>query len=183
VKAGSIEGNKKKDITVIYTPAKNLKKTGDMDVGQVGFLDDKLVRRIHVPMRDNAIVNRLNKTRTVREVDHEQERQERQREEGKRKKAEVIEQKRLADLLLQARQAKAEAKSKGYSFLSEEDNDHAAQDENYLGELYGDAAVKQDTKDNKPEPRNIRRQDDDDYGFGDGGVNDGDDKFGEDDFM
>jgi hypothetical protein len=35
-KANSIEGNKKNDITVVYTPASNLKKTGDMEVGQVG---------------------------------------------------------------------------------------------------------------------------------------------------
>jgi hypothetical protein len=34
-KANSIEGNKKNDITVVYTPASNLKKTGDMEVGQV----------------------------------------------------------------------------------------------------------------------------------------------------
>ncbi|OCB91060.1 hypothetical protein A7U60_g1697 [Sanghuangporus baumii] len=41
VKANSIEGNKKENITVIYTPASNLKKTGDMAVGQVSFKSDK----------------------------------------------------------------------------------------------------------------------------------------------
>lgn len=63
VKANSIEGNKKNNLTIIYTPAANLKKTGDMAVGQVSFHKDKLVRRFHVETRQNEIVNRLNKTK------------------------------------------------------------------------------------------------------------------------
>ncbi len=35
-----------------------------MLVGQVGFHDQKLVKKIHVQKKDNAIVNRLNKTKT-----------------------------------------------------------------------------------------------------------------------
>jgi len=103
-------GNKKDNITVIYTPWNNLKKDGSMAVGQVGFRDQKKVRcslsihcriaipymlrsrasdarlcaqpfcaaslrymetnsvpsqvkKIHIPQRENPIVNRLNKTR------------------------------------------------------------------------------------------------------------------------
>lgn len=63
VKANSIEGNKKDNITVIYTPSSNLKKTGDMAVGQVSFHKDKMVRRVYIATRDNSIVNRLNKTK------------------------------------------------------------------------------------------------------------------------
>ena len=37
VKANSIEGNKMNNIDVVYTPVDNLKKSGNMDVGQVGF--------------------------------------------------------------------------------------------------------------------------------------------------
>jgi hypothetical protein len=37
-------GNKKDNITVIYTPWSNLKKDGSMAVGQVGFKNNKLVR-------------------------------------------------------------------------------------------------------------------------------------------
>ncbi|KAF8194189.1 cytoplasmic protein [Pholiota molesta] len=74
VKANSIEGNKKDNLTVIYTPADNLKKTGDMAVGQVSFHNDKKVKRVYVTKRENAIVNRLNKTKDERVVDHEQER-------------------------------------------------------------------------------------------------------------
>jgi len=36
-------GNKKDNITVIYTPWSNLKKDGSMAVGQVGFKDNKKV--------------------------------------------------------------------------------------------------------------------------------------------
>lgn len=34
-----------------------------MATGQVSFHDQKMVKKIHVPVRENAIVNRLNKTR------------------------------------------------------------------------------------------------------------------------
>ena len=43
-KANSIEGNKKDNITVIYTPWSNLKKDGSMATGQVSFHRDKMVR-------------------------------------------------------------------------------------------------------------------------------------------
>ncbi|KAG7285267.1 Coiled-coil domain-containing protein 25 [Staphylotrichum longicolle] len=62
-KANSIEGNKKDNITIIYTPWSNLKKDGSMAVGQVSFKDNKKVKKILVPQRENPIVNRLNKTK------------------------------------------------------------------------------------------------------------------------
>lgn len=49
------------------------------------------VKRVHVPARDNVIVNRLNKTKVEKEVDHEEVRQERLREAGRLKKLEAIE--------------------------------------------------------------------------------------------
>ncbi len=62
-KANSIEGNKKDNISVIYTPWSNLKKDGSYAVGQVGFKDPRKVKRVLIAQRENAIVNRLNKTR------------------------------------------------------------------------------------------------------------------------
>ncbi|KAH7398292.1 hypothetical protein BKA66DRAFT_199227 [Pyrenochaeta sp. MPI-SDFR-AT-0127] len=62
-KANSIEGNKKDNVTIVYTPWSNLKKDGSMAVGQVGFKDQRKVKRIHVVQRENPIVNRLNKTK------------------------------------------------------------------------------------------------------------------------
>ena len=46
---------------------------------------------VHVQTRDNAIVNRLNKTKVEKEVDHESDRQERLRLEGRKKKVEALE--------------------------------------------------------------------------------------------
>lgn len=85
VKANSIEGNKRNNITVIYTPWDNLKKTPGMETGQVTFHNHKKVRRVHVEKRINEIVNRLNKTKQVREVDLMHEKI--QREKIDRKKA------------------------------------------------------------------------------------------------
>ncbi|SPO04584.1 probable JLP2 DnaJ-Like Protein 2 [Cephalotrichum gorgonifer] len=76
-KANSIEGNKKDNVAIIYTPASNLKKDGSMDVGQVSFHDNKKVKRIFVPQRENAIVNRLNKTRVEAKPDLKQEKDDR----------------------------------------------------------------------------------------------------------
>ena len=43
------KGNKQSNLSVVYTPASNLKKTASMDVGQVGFKDEKLVRQEFLP--------------------------------------------------------------------------------------------------------------------------------------
>ncbi|KAK9243781.1 hypothetical protein V1506DRAFT_543400 [Lipomyces tetrasporus] len=72
-KANSIEGNKRDNITVIYTPWSNLRKTKGMAVGQVGFKKDKLVKKVHVQTRVNAIVNRLNKTKVEKFPDFQSE--------------------------------------------------------------------------------------------------------------
>ncbi|KAH7116061.1 hypothetical protein B0J11DRAFT_116493 [Dendryphion nanum] len=83
-KANSIEGNKKDNITVIYTPWANLKKDGSMAVGQVGFKDNRKVKKIHVPQRENPIVNRLNKTKVEKFPDLAMEKEARQKELRKR---------------------------------------------------------------------------------------------------
>ncbi|KAK9818185.1 hypothetical protein WJX72_008425 [[Myrmecia] bisecta] len=62
VKANSIQGNKQA-VDVVYTPCTNLKKAASMDVGQVGFYDDKKVKKVAVPKRINDIVNRLNRSK------------------------------------------------------------------------------------------------------------------------
>ncbi|PHH78704.1 hypothetical protein CDD80_6442 [Ophiocordyceps camponoti-rufipedis] len=82
-KANSIEGtpsNKKDNITVIYTPWSNLHKNNAMDVGQVSFKDQRIVKRVLVPQRENAIVNRLNKTKVEKKPDLQRERDDRLKE-------------------------------------------------------------------------------------------------------
>ena len=83
----SLPGNKKDNITVIYTPWSNLKKDGSMAVGQVGFKDQKKVKRVYVEQRENPIVNRLNKTKVERFPDLRQERMDRDREIRKKDQA------------------------------------------------------------------------------------------------
>jgi hypothetical protein len=55
-----------------------------MDVGQVSFKDPRRVKRVLVPQRENAIINRLNKTKVERKPDLQEERDEHLKE-GRRK--------------------------------------------------------------------------------------------------
>ncbi|KAI0693852.1 cytoplasmic protein [Cerioporus squamosus] len=126
VKANSIEGNKKDNIAVIWTPADNLKKTGDMAVGQVSFHNDKRVKRTHVPKRENVIVNRLNKTKVERQVDHEQERIERIKKENAAKRAAAAQKKKADAELARAREAEKAARSYDNLF-NVEDKDEVPQ--------------------------------------------------------
>jgi hypothetical protein len=89
-KANSIEGNKKDNITIIYTPWSNLKKDGSMAAGQVSFKDQKKVKRIVVPQRENAIVNRLNKTKVEKHPDLREEKENHLKELRKRDQAAVL---------------------------------------------------------------------------------------------
>lgn len=51
-----------------------------MATGQVGFKDNKMVRRVYVQKRENTIVNRLNKTRVEKFPDLRAEKAGRERE-------------------------------------------------------------------------------------------------------
>ncbi|KAJ2488728.1 Coiled-coil domain-containing protein 25 [Coemansia sp. RSA 2050] len=84
-KANSIEGNKKDNITIIYTPWTNLVKRGDMAPGQVSYKNPKLVKRVFVAERQNPMVNRLNKTKKITYPDLYQMRAERDRMEKREK--------------------------------------------------------------------------------------------------
>ena len=96
-KANSIEGNKKDNITIIYTPWSNLKKDGSMATGQVGFKDNKKVKRVYVSARENAIVNRLNKTKVEKHPDLRQEKEDRERE--LRKVERIAQQEKVSSIL------------------------------------------------------------------------------------
>lgn len=63
-KANSIKANKLNNISIIYTPVDNLRTDGLMDTGTVTFVNPQKLRRVHVAKKENAIVNRLNKTKT-----------------------------------------------------------------------------------------------------------------------
>ncbi|MEW5297364.1 MAG: hypothetical protein WDW38_006202 [Sanguina aurantia] len=74
VKHNSIQGCKSSSVTVVYTFWANLKKTGSMEVGQVGFHNNREVRKYKVEKRSTEIVNRMEKTKQERHPDLAEER-------------------------------------------------------------------------------------------------------------
>ncbi|KAJ9630649.1 hypothetical protein H2203_001172 [Taxawa tesnikishii (nom. ined.)] len=58
-----------------------------MAVGQVGFKDQKKVRRVYVERRENPIVNRLSKTKVEKFPDLRQEKADREKELRKKDRA------------------------------------------------------------------------------------------------
>ncbi|XP_078038155.1 coiled-coil domain-containing protein 25 [Augochlora pura] len=115
VKANSIEGNKINSVDVVYTMWSNLKKTQGMEVGQVGFHEDKEVRKIHVAKRRNTIVNRLTKTKRSEQVNFRAEREQRDKNEREDKKKLLREQKELEKA--EEKRKKEEAEIRSYNSL------------------------------------------------------------------
>ncbi|XP_033110072.1 coiled-coil domain-containing protein 25-like [Anneissia japonica] len=108
VKANSIQGNKMNNINVVYTPWANLKKTGEMDVGQIGFHKGKEVKSVKVDKRKNEIVNRLNKTKEEKSPDLRAEREQRDQEERKENRQRLQQQRELEKLEVARRKEEAE---------------------------------------------------------------------------
>lgn len=129
-------GNKKDNVTIIYTPWSNLKKDASMATGQVSFHDQKMVKKVHVPVRQNVIVNRLNKTRVEKFPDLRAEKEADQKE---KRKAERI---RLEEQKAKDRQEKVEREQKKWQ------KDHAYddmfQEENMVSNQDRDAGFYED---------------------------------------
>lgn len=130
-KANSIEGNKKDNITVIYTPWSNLKKDGSMAVGQVSFKDQRKVKRILIVQRENAIVNRLNKTKVEKtQPDLFQEKEEHLRQLRKKEQAARQERKKEEAKVSKERSEKKWQKDHAYDDLFSEENMEASSNQN-----------------------------------------------------
>jgi coiled-coil domain-containing protein 25 len=80
-------GNKKDNVTVIYTPWSNLGKQASMATGQIGFHRQKQVKKILVEKRVNEIINRLNKTKVEKFPDLAEEKTAFEKEENRKEKA------------------------------------------------------------------------------------------------
>lgn len=89
VKHNSIEGNKKNNVKIVYTPWTNLKKEAGHDVGQVCFHSTKMCKYVTVEKRINEIVNRLSKTKREEVIDFLEERNKRIQEEKRARKMEI----------------------------------------------------------------------------------------------
>lgn len=111
VKHNSIEGNKTNNVAVVYTMWSNLKKVGDMAVGQVGFHDSRAVKRATVERRRNEILNRLNKTKTERFPDLAQEKRDRIKELNRRTRESAKKQADAQKAIKEQREREKEARS------------------------------------------------------------------------
>ncbi|XP_075165372.1 coiled-coil domain-containing protein 25 [Haematobia irritans] len=120
VKANSIQGNKLNNIDVVYTMWENLKKTPDMEAGQVAYHNDKAVKMVRVERRKNEIVNRLNRTKTEEYPDLRAEREKRDALERQEQKAKAKAQKELEKEMEKKRQEEAELRS--YTTLLKSEN-------------------------------------------------------------
>lgn len=120
VKANSILGNKENNVSIVYTPWSNLKKVARMEVGQVGFHDQKLVRKCKVEKRKNEVVNRLNKTKTESYPDLAMERDEYDKEIREEKKAIFREEEKQR--LEEERIRDADREARDYGRIMREDN-------------------------------------------------------------
>ncbi|KAI0485423.1 coiled-coil domain-containing protein 25 [Xylaria cf. heliscus] len=130
-KANSIEGNKKDNITIIYTPWSNLKKDGSMAVGQVSFKDPRRVKRVLVVQRENAIVNRLNKTRVEKtQPDLFQEKEDHLRQLRKRDQMARQERKKEEAKVAKDRAEKKWQKDHAYDDLFSEENMEGSSNQN-----------------------------------------------------
>ncbi|KAK4228472.1 hypothetical protein QBC38DRAFT_474932 [Podospora fimiseda] len=121
-KANSIEGNKKDNITIIYTPWSNLKKDGSMAVGQVSFKDQRKVKKILIAQRENPIVNRLNKTKVEKYPDLRQEKEDRLKELRKKDQAALQARKKEEARIAKERQEKKWQKDHAYDEIFTEEN-------------------------------------------------------------
>jgi len=119
-KANSIQGNKMNNVDVVYTLWANLRKTAGMDVGQVGFQNEKEVRKIRLEKRCNEIVNRLNKTKTESHPDFRAAREDRDKLERNENKKQVKDRAQREKEEVEKRKKEQELKS--YSSLFSEDN-------------------------------------------------------------
>ncbi|KAJ1521608.1 hypothetical protein ONE63_003257 [Megalurothrips usitatus] len=120
VKANSISGCKMNEVDVVYTMWSNLRKTPDMDVGQVGFHNDKEVRKLKIT-KNTTIVKRLEKTREVDpRPDLRNQREERDKNERDSKKSQQKEE--AARRKEEERRRKEEAETRSYSTLMKSEN-------------------------------------------------------------
>jgi len=109
-------------VTIIYTPWSNLKKDASMATGQVSFHDQKMVRKIHIPVRQNVIVNRLNKTKVEKFPDLRAEREEDLKEKRKIERIKQQEQKAKDREEKLERENKKWQKEHAYADMMREEN-------------------------------------------------------------
>jgi len=128
VKANSIEGHKLKRVKVVYTMWANLKKTKSMEVGQVGFHNEKEVYKVDVDKpKDNTVVNKINKTQIERDISFHKENWEKRQKTMQKKAKDEKKQKELEKESTIKKQ-KEEAEIRSYSSIMKEDDMRSNED-------------------------------------------------------
>lgn len=128
VKANSIQGCKLSSVSVVYTPWSNLRKTPDMDVGQIGFHRQRDVRSLVVERKASEQLRRLERTRVERFPDLAAERECRDREERGRRREQLQELRRAEREEMRRKKEMEELRS--YSSLMKAENMSSNQDGN-----------------------------------------------------
>ncbi len=95
VKENSRDGRKKDSVSVCYTPWENLYKSSSMDVGEVGFKDELMVKVVNGIEKNNDVLKQLKKTMEDKVVNLEAEKESFQIELNNKKKKFYEEQVRL----------------------------------------------------------------------------------------
>ncbi len=126
-KSGSIKGNKLDDITIIYTMFGNLRKEPQMEAGEVGFHDEKAVKKMKVATRNGPLLRKLEKTRVEKFPDLRQQREDRDAEEARKVEHERSEGKKKEAQLKKELKSKSmeEAAKREYRDLFANDNARA----------------------------------------------------------
>jgi coiled-coil domain-containing protein 25 len=113
-------GNKKNDVKVVYTPFTNLKKEASHEAGQVAFHSTKLLKFITVEKRINAIVNRLNHTKSEdTKMDWAADKERRLREEKGRRRAQFEASRQQREVEEREKEASKQARSYDNVFKQE----------------------------------------------------------------
>lgn len=86
VKHNSIQGSKEKKVDIVYTPWYNLKKTADMEPGQVAYHKKQDVRYNRNIEKDTPVLKTIEKTREWKEIELAKLQQERLKRENAREK-------------------------------------------------------------------------------------------------
>lgn len=98
----------------------NLKKTPDMEAGQVAYHNEKAVKKVRVERKRNEVINRLNRTKTEDYPDLRQQREKRDAQERLELKERVRSQKEIEKELEKKRQQEEELRS--YTTLLKSEN-------------------------------------------------------------
>jgi hypothetical protein len=95
VKEGSKDGRKKEFINICMTPWSNLKKTGEMETGAIGYKDDKNVKIYKKIYKDKDVLKSLQKSMEDIKVDFETVKNEYYREQTNKNRKLYLEKRRL----------------------------------------------------------------------------------------